>query len=86
MPLWCTHSYEAENIVEAINNGKIDFIINTTFGKQAIKDSFSLRRASLTKNLTYCTTMAGALALVNGLRTLGQKEMDVVTLQEYRDE
>ena len=73
------------HIVEAIESGEIDFVINTTFGKQAIKDSFSLRRASLLKNLTYCTTMAGALALVDGLSALRKKEIDVVTLQEYRD-
>ena len=74
------------HIVEAIESGKIDFVINTTFGKQAIKDSFSLRRASLTKNLTYCTTMAGALALVDGLRTLHKSDMEAVTLQEYMEE
>jgi carbamoyl-phosphate synthase large subunit len=73
------------HIVEAIEDGKVDCIINTTFGKQAIEDSFSLRRASLTKNLSYCTTMAGALALVEGLSTLQKNELDVMTLQEYRD-
>jgi carbamoyl-phosphate synthase large subunit len=73
------------HIVEAIEDGKVDCIINTTFGKQAIEDSFSLRRASLTKNLSYCTTMAGALALVDGLSTLQKNELDVRTLQEYSD-
>lgn len=71
------------HIVEAIETGKVDFVINTTFGEQAIKDSFSLRRASLMKNLPYCTTISGAMALVEGLQAIKEKALDVTTLQEY---
>lgn len=70
-------------IVEAIENKKVDFLVNTVFGAQAIKDSFYLRRASLTQNLSYCTTMAAAFALVDALKSIKEKELNVFTMQEY---
>jgi len=71
------------HVVEALNGGQAHFVINTVFGDVAIRDSFSLRRASLNLNLPYCTTMAGAAALLRALQALKNKEMDVTSLQEY---
>ncbi len=47
------------HIVDLIKNGEIVFIINTTEGKQAIADSFSIRREALQQRITYSTTIAG---------------------------
>ena len=69
--------------VEAIENQKIDIVINTVFGEQAIKDSFTLRRSSLNHNLPYCTTMAGASALVSALRAIKEEGLTITTIQEY---
>ena len=55
------------HIVDLIKNGEIAYIINTTEGRQAIADSFSIRREALQQRLTYSTTIAGARALVNSL-------------------
>ncbi len=55
------------HIVDLIKDGEIDFIVNTTEGKAAIADSFSLRREALQNRITYSTTVAGARALVNSL-------------------
>jgi carbamoyl-phosphate synthase large subunit len=71
------------HIVEAIESGKIDFVVNTTFGEQAVEDSFSLRRASLTQNLPYCTTIPGAFALVDALKSLKNSSLSLFPLQEY---
>ena len=71
------------HIVEAIESGKVDFVINTTFGEQAVKDSFSMRRASLTQNLPYCTTIPGAFALVDALEALKTSDLSLFPLQEY---
>ncbi|MFQ5449898.1 MAG: carbamoyl-phosphate synthase large subunit [Nitrospinaceae bacterium] len=71
------------HIVEAIEGNEVDFIVNTVFGEQSTKDSFSLRRASLNQNLPYCTTMAGASALLEAIRSIKQKELTVTSLQEY---
>ena len=50
------------HIVDLIKNGEIAFIVNTTEGKQAIADSFSIRREALQQRVTYSTTVSGAQA------------------------
>ena len=51
------------HIVDMIKNDEIDLIINTTEGKQAIKDSFSIRREALMHKVSYTTTIAAARAI-----------------------
>ncbi|HLD76762.1 MAG TPA: carbamoyl-phosphate synthase large subunit [Rickettsiales bacterium] len=58
---------EEPHVVEMINNGKIDLVINTTEGTQATKDSFSIRRNAFMKQITYTTTISGAKALIDGI-------------------
>lgn len=60
------------HIVDLIKNGEIVYIINTTEGRQAISDSFSIRREALQQRVTYSTTVSGARALVNSLDYRGQ--------------
>ncbi len=55
------------HIVDLIKNGEITYIVNTTEGKQAISDSFSIRREALQHRVTYSTTIAGAKALLHSL-------------------
>jgi len=55
------------HIVDVIKNGEVSFIVNTTEGKAAIADSFSIRREALQGRITYSTTVAGARALVHSL-------------------
>ena len=55
------------HIVDLIKNGEIVFIVNTTEGKQAIADSFSIRRDALQQRITYSTTISGARALLHSL-------------------
>ncbi len=71
------------HIVEKIENGDIQFVINTTFGEQSIKDSFSLRRASINTNTPYYTTIAGSLALLKALEALRENNMAVTPLQDW---
>ena len=55
------------HIVDLIKNGEIVYIVNTTEGRQAIADSFSIRREALQHRVTYSTTIAGAKALLHSL-------------------
>ena len=50
-----------------IKNKDIDLIINTTQNKQAIKDSYLIRREALQQRIYYTTTIAGANALVGAI-------------------
>jgi carbamoyl-phosphate synthase large subunit len=53
--------------VDAIRDGSIALVVNTTVGAKAIRDSYSIRRAALLSNIPYFTTMAAALAAVDVL-------------------
>jgi len=55
------------HIVDLIKNDEIDYIINTTEGRQAISDSFSIRRQALQHKINYSTTIAGAKATLRAL-------------------
>ena len=50
------------HIVDFIKNHEIDFIVNTTDGKQAAADSFAIRRNALQHKVSYTTTLSGAEA------------------------
>ncbi len=58
------------HIVDSIKNDRIHLIINTTEGKQAIADSFSIRREALMHKVSYTTTLAAARATCQALREL----------------
>ena len=72
------------HIVDLIKNGEICYIINTTEGRQAIADSFSIRREALQQRVTYSTTVSGASALLHSLDHRGAG--DVLSLQELHKE
>jgi carbamoyl-phosphate synthase large subunit len=71
------------NIVDKIVDGAIMLVINTTFGKQEISDSFSIRRESLMHGIPYYTTVQQARMAVGALEALRRSELSVKPLQDY---
>ncbi|MBT0652801.1 carbamoyl-phosphate synthase large subunit [Geomobilimonas luticola] len=71
------------HIVDAIKNGEIAMVINTTQGAQAVADSFSIRRNTLMHNIAYYTTASGARAAVDGMIAVKKEALDVKPIQEY---
>ncbi|MBK8162442.1 MAG: carbamoyl-phosphate synthase large subunit [Gammaproteobacteria bacterium] len=71
------------HIVDMIKNDEISLIINTTEGKQAIADSYEIRRAALHHKVTYTTTIAGARATSMALRQSG--DFTVNALQQLTE-
>jgi carbamoyl-phosphate synthase large subunit len=67
------------HIVDMIKNDEIDFIVNITEDKQAIKDSYEIRRNALQNKVTYYTTFAGAKAACVGMNY--SDEITVSSLQ-----
>ncbi|WP_300425980.1 carbamoyl-phosphate synthase large subunit, partial [uncultured Thalassolituus sp.] len=63
------------HIVDMIKNDEIALIVNTTDGPQAISDSADIRRSALQHKVYYTTTLAGAEAVVEALRSEGLKEV-----------
>jgi len=70
------------HIEESLNEKKISLVINTSQGKQSIKDSFSLRRAALTSGTPYYTTIAGANAITEAIKSLKNSKFEVLALQD----
>ena len=71
------------NIVDSIINNEADLIINTTGGKQSIKDSFSIRRSALDKQVPYVTTIRGAAAVARAIEEMRKKKIGVKPIQLY---
>ena len=72
------------HIVDMIKNNEISFIVNTTEGKQAIRESHSIRGAAVHRKVTYYTTLAAAVATSMALDYLDGG--DVNKLQDLHKE
>ena len=71
------------HIVDAMKNGEVQLVFNTTEGGQAIKDSLSIRRTALAQKIPYYTTVAGSIATVQAIGALRAIALDVAPLQAY---
>jgi carbamoyl-phosphate synthase large subunit len=71
------------NVVDAIKNGNIQLVVNTGSGNAPRRDGFLIRRAALKFRIPYTTTVAGAMAISKGIRSLKEKKITVQTIQEF---
>ena len=71
------------HVVDYIKNHDIDFIVNTTEGKQAIADSFAIRRNALQHKVSYTTTLSGAEAACLAMKY--EDRQTVTRLQDLHD-
>ena len=94
-----THKYLVENglastrvnkvlegrphIVDAMKNGGVQLVINTTDGAKSISDSRDIRRTALMGKIPYYTTIPGATAAVEGIIAYRDGNLTVRPLQDY---
>ncbi|NWG72693.1 MAG: hypothetical protein HXY23_13965 [Parvularculaceae bacterium] len=71
------------HIVDAMKNGEVQLVFNTTEGTQALYDSRDIRRTALLNNIPYYTTLAGAQAVTRAIRALRSGSLRVAPLQSY---
>jgi carbamoyl-phosphate synthase large subunit len=71
------------HIVDAMKDGMVALVFNTTEGAQALKDSLSIRRTALMQKIPYYTTLAGSQAAVQAIQALRTGTLDVAPLQVY---
>ena len=64
------------HVVDLLKKDEIDFVVNTTEGRQAIADSSVIRRTAIQHDVAYTTTMAGARATVLAIRELHVTEVN----------
>jgi len=71
------------HIVDAMKNGEIAIVFNTTEGARALADSKDIRRTALLNHIPYYTTLAGAIAVTRAIRALKSDTLKVAPLQSY---
>ena len=70
-------------ILDHINNGEVNLIVNTPAGKDALSDDSYLRKAAIKTKIPYMTTMAAAKATADGLLHMkSHPESKVKSIQE----
>jgi carbamoyl-phosphate synthase large subunit len=71
------------HIVDAIKNGDIHLVFNTTEGSKALSDSKDIRRTALLHHIPYYTTLSGAVAVTRAIRALNSDTLQVAPLQAF---
>ncbi len=74
------------HIADALINGEVGFIINTTKGPQAFADATSIRRIALMNKIPYYTVLSAAKAGVQAIRAMKSRDIHVAPLQSYFSE
>ncbi|WP_439633576.1 carbamoyl-phosphate synthase large subunit [Glycocaulis sp.] len=72
------------HIVDAIKNGEVQLIFNTTEGRQSQIDSYSIRRTALELKVPCYTTASASRAAVKAIATIDAGELEPRALQSYR--
>jgi len=71
------------HVVDAMKNGTVDIVFNTTDGAKALADSKSLRRTALLYHIPYYTTLKGAMAVTKAIEAVTADSLKVAPLQSY---
>ncbi|KCZ51295.1 carbamoyl-phosphate synthase large subunit [Hyphomonas pacifica] len=69
------------HIVDAMINGDIQLVFNTTEGAASIADSASIRRTAVNRKIPYFTTLAASIASVQAIASMKAREISVRALQ-----
>ena len=73
------------NIVDAIKNGEIDFVVNTPSSQESREDERAIRSGAVAYHVSHATNLAAAAASVRAIRSLQNHQLGVLSLQEYHD-
>jgi carbamoyl-phosphate synthase large subunit len=73
------------NVVDLIESGEVDFVINTPTGSGARSDGYEIRRAAIARGIPCITTMSGASAAQRAIQAAQRGDGEVRSLQELHD-
>ncbi|MFH1905765.1 MAG: carbamoyl-phosphate synthase large subunit [bacterium] len=71
------------NITDDIHNKRIQMIINTPVGRESKHDDSYIRKAAIQHKIPYITTIAAALATVEGIEAAKYGNIEIKSIQEY---
>ncbi len=72
-----------KTIVEMLNAGDIDLVINTPVGRGTRADGWAIRTAAVQRSIPIITTTAGFSAAVEGIKSMQANELSVAPIQEW---
>ena len=72
-----------KTIVELLNGGDIDLVINTPVGRGTRADGWAIRTASVQRSIPIITTTAGFSAAVEGIKAIQAGAMPVKPIQDW---
>lgn len=70
-------------IVDILNSGEIDLVINTPVGRGTRADGWAIRTAAVQRSIPIITTTPGFSAAVEGIKVLRQGDLGVQSIQEW---
>ena len=84
----CTRVYKlAEqarpNVIDMMKNREIHFVVNTPSGHEAREDEVKIRATAIAQKISHATNLSAAEASVKAIRSLKQRELTVMSIQEY---
>ena len=71
------------NILDAIKNENVQLCVITPSGEEARADGILIRRSALAYKIPIITTIAGAKATVEAIRSLKSQPLEVKAIQDY---
>lgn len=72
------------NVVDAIKNNEIQFILNTGLSSQTKQDGYAIRRAAVRFKIPYATTTDGARAMCMAIHALKKENLTAKAIQDYQ--
>jgi carbamoyl-phosphate synthase large subunit len=75
--------YGEKTIVDLLNGGEINLVINTPVGRGTRADGWAIRTAAVQRSIPCITTVAGFNAAVEGIKVLQSGELDVRPIQDW---
>ena len=75
--------YGEKTIVDLLNSGEINLVINTPVGRGTRADGWAIRTAAIQRSIPCITTTAGFNAAVAGIKVLQSGDLDVRPIQDW---
>lgn len=73
------------HVVDALKNGEVKLVFNTTEGRQSLADSMQIRRTTLEQRIPYYTTIAASRVAAQAICERGTEGLEVKSIQSYID-
>jgi carbamoyl-phosphate synthase large subunit len=70
------------NVVDFIKSGKLRIVFNTPLGRESFYDDSDIRKSATAHGVLCVTTLTATAAMVQAIRALRERSLDIVSLQE----